>query len=161
MTRSDPLADIPAFCDTAPMNRLGAILYGLAAGAIVLLLARESIEPAMWLFQEYAGDTVALAVTGWLIATFGPIAWSMCVWLAARRSKARWLWHVAFIPTAILISREGSLLFFYGAKASGDNSPEGFALFMAAALLLLTLLVHTAALIVQGYGAITRRAGGS
>ncbi len=139
------------------MNRLGAILYGLTAAAIVLLFARESLEPAIWLFQEHAGDTVALAVTGWLTTTFGPIALSICVWLAARRLKAQWLLHLIFIPAAIILFRQGSRLFFYGAKASGDNSPEGYALFMAAAFLLLMILAHTAAIVAQGYRMITQR----
>ena len=145
------------------MDRRGAILYCLAAGAIVLLLARESVEPAIWLFQEHGGDTVALAVTGWLIATLGSIALSICVWLVARRSKLRWLWHLAFIPTAILMFREGSALFFYGigVRRFADNLPGAYALFMAAAFLLLTLLVHTAALSVQGYRTIKGRANDS
>lgn len=143
------------------MNRLGAIVYGLALGAVVLLFARESLEPAIWLFEEYAGDTVALAVAGWLIATLGPIALSMCLWLVEGRLKARWLLHLILIPTAIMMFRQGSLLFFYGANASGEGSPEGYALLMATAFLPLTLLAHTAALVVQGYRTLTHRSNGS
>ena len=161
MTAATPIADVPAFSDIGWMSRVGAILYGLAAAAIILLFARESLEPAIWLFEERAGDTVALAIAGWLIATFGPIALSMCVWFVARRLKAQWLFHLISIPAAIILFRQGTLLFFYGAKASGDNSPEGYALFMAAAFLPLMILAHTAAVIVQGYRTITQRANGS
>lgn len=141
------------------MNRLGAILYGVAVGGIALLSARNSLEPAIWLFEEYAGETITLAVAGWLIATLGPLALSVGVWLMARRLKARWLLHLIFIPTAIVIARQGALLFFYGTGSSGDGMPEGFALMMAAMLLTLTLLVHAVALVVEAYrNARTRRA---
>lgn len=161
MAATDPIAGIPVLSDAARMSRLGAILYGLSAGAIVLLFARESIEPAIWLFQEYAGDTVAIAITGWLMATLGPMALSICIWLVVRRLKARWLWHLIFIPIAIVLARCGASLFFFGAKASGDGSPEGYALLMASALLSLSLIVHTAAFVEEGFRTITHRANGS
>ncbi len=142
------------------MNRLGAILYGVAVVSITLLLARESLEPSVYLFKEHHAHNIALGVTGLLISTFGPVTLSVCIWLMARRLKARWLVHLIFIPTAIVICREGASLFFDGAGVSGENSPEGHSLFAAGAFLFLTLLVHAAALIVEGYKKIMYRANG-
>ncbi|WP_034161048.1 hypothetical protein [Sphingomonas sp. ERG5] len=139
------------------MSRLGAIIYGVAIGGIALLFGRMAFDACLYLYEENTGDQFALAVTGWLISTLGPIALSACVWLVVRRLKSRWLLHLTFIPTAILICRQGGYLFFYGAGVSGVNSPEGYALLMASAFMLLTVLVHTAALIVEVYRKVTQR----
>lgn len=139
------------------MNR-GAIMYGAAIGGIALLVARESLEPSIYLYQRSAGDKAALGVAGWLISTFGPIALSVSVWLMARRLKARWLVHLIFIPAAIVIFRGGSSLFFYAAGVSGDSTLGGYALLAAGAFLLLTVFVHAAAFLVEGLKKTTHRA---
>jgi hypothetical protein len=136
-------------------------MYGVAIGVITLLLARESLDGSMWLFQENHPPNAALGVTGLLISTFGPLALSVGVWLVTRRLKARWLAHLIFIPAAIVICREGMSLFFYGVGASGDGSPEGYATLLAVMYLLLTLVVHATALIVEGYKKVRQRANGS
>lgn len=142
------------------MNRIGAIMYGAAIGGIALLSARGSFVSGTWLFQEHRARDAALGVTGWLISSFGPIALSLCVWLVAPHLKDRWLAHLLFLPAAIVICREGGYLFFYGAGVSGEGSPEGFALLLAIKLLFLTLLVHTAALIAEGYKKVAHLANG-
>ena len=143
------------------MNRIAAILYGLAIGFITLLFARQSLDVATWLFLEHRPRSTALGVTGLLLATLGPIMLSVCVWLMARRLERRWLAHLIFIPAAILIYWGGAILFFYGAGAGGDYSIEGYAILTGGMYLFLTLLVHTAALIVEGYKKVRRRANGS
>ncbi|MDB5703226.1 MAG: hypothetical protein JWN66_342 [Sphingomonas bacterium] len=143
------------------MNRIGAILYGVAIGGIALLFARGSFVSGIWLFEKHAARDAALGVTGWLIATFGPVTLSVGVLLVARRLKARWLAHLIFLPAAIVICREGGYLFFYGAGVSGEGSPEDFALLLAAMFLLLTLVVHTAALVAEGYKKVAHVANGS
>jgi hypothetical protein len=155
LSANDRVAVLSFFGDVVRMNRLGAMLYGLELVIIVLLFARETFEPATWLFKE--SDKVALAFTGWSIATLGPVALSMCVLLAAPRLKAQWLFHLLFMPVAIIMFTQGSLLFFYGANVSGDNSPEGYALLMGAAFLSLTIFVHAIAAIAQGFRIITLR----
>jgi hypothetical protein len=82
----------------------------------------------------------------------------VCAWLVVRRLKARWLVHLLFIPAAIVICREGEILFSYGVGAPGENSAEEYALLMAVMYLLLTLLVHAAAFVVEGYKQVTHRA---
>ncbi|WP_034160287.1 hypothetical protein [Sphingomonas sp. ERG5] len=139
------------------MNRLVAILYSIAIAGIALLFGRMALDGCIYLYEENAGGQVALAVTGWLISTLGPIALSVCVWLMVRRLKARWLVHLIFIPTSFVTFRDGASLFFYGAGVSGENSPEGYALLMASAFMLLTLLVHAAALIVEAYKKVMHR----
>jgi hypothetical protein len=161
LAASEPVARTPLSGDPVRVNRLGAIIYGGAIGAIALLFGRMALDGCVYLYEEVAGGQVALAVTGWLISTLGPIALSVCVWLVARRLKARWLVHLVFIPTSVVIFREGASLFFYGARVSGENSPEGYALLMASAFMLLTVLVHTAALIVEVCQKIMHRAASS
>jgi uncharacterized membrane protein len=140
------------------MNRVGAVIYGMAAGVIALLFARKSLEPALYLFRDGHAHDVALGMTGWLVSTLGPIALSVCVLLIARRLKAPWLLHLLFIPAAIAIGKGGGYLFFYGAGVSGENSPEGYALLTAIMLLILTLAVHIAMLVVEGFKTIRHRA---
>lgn len=137
----DPVAAVPLSSDAVWMNRLGAIVYGAAVGGIVLLFARETLEPSIYLFQEHDGGGAALGVTGWLIATLGPLALSVCVWIAAPRLQAPWLVHLIFIPTAIVIFKGASSLFFYAAGVSGDGTLGGYAMLAASGFLLLTLLV--------------------
>jgi hypothetical protein len=143
------------------MNRIGAIMYGVAIGGSALLFARGSFVSGIWLFEEHLARDATLGVAGWLIATFGPIALSAGVLLVARRLKARWLAHLIFLPAAIVTFREGGTLFFYGAGVSGEGSPEGFALVLAIMFLLLTLVVHTAALVAEGYKKVAHLANGS
>ncbi len=86
-------------------------MYGVAIGAIALLFGRMALDGCIHLYETNAGGQVALAVTGWLISTLGPIAL--------------------------------------------------YALLVASAFMLLTVLVHTAALIVEGCQKIMRRATSS
>jgi hypothetical protein len=143
------------------MGRLGAIVYGAAIGGIALLFARETLEPSIYLYQQSAGNKTAHGVVGWLIATAGPVALSVFVWLLIRRLQARWLAHLIFIPAAVVIFRVGSSLFFYAAGVTAEVTLGGYAMLAASAFLPLTVLVHTTALVVEGYRNVGRRANGS
>lgn len=150
------LADISETSDTITMSRLGFIAYGAGVAGITLLTAQQTIDPTTYLYQNYTGEMTALAVTGWLIATLGPIALSVVVWLVAHRIKARWLLHLIFLPAAIAVFREGASLFFYAAGESGDSMMDFFALFTATGYLMLALLVHIVALAACGVTGVRR-----
>ncbi|RJF93469.1 hypothetical protein D3876_03860 [Sphingomonas cavernae] len=143
------------------MSRLGAIMYAAAIGGIALLFARETLEPSIYLYQESAGYKSALGVVGWLIATVGPVALSVLVWLLVQRLTPRWLVHLAFIPMALVLFRAGSSLFFHASGMTAEVTLGGYAMLAASAFLPLTLLVHTTALVVEGYRAVGHRANGS
>lgn len=143
------------------MNRVCAVIYAVAVALVVLLFARETYEPIEYLYEEHTGFVTPMSVSGWLIAILGPLFLSICVWLSIHRLHHRWLAHLIFLPVAMVMVREGGNLFFYGASVSGDNSPEGYALMIAIGFLLLTLLVHSAALIVEMYKVVRRQAKGS
>jgi ABC-type amino acid transport system permease subunit len=125
---------------------------------ILLLLARETLDAVLHLFQDYQTRSVALGVSGLLISTFGPIVLSVGVWMKIGKLKARWLAHLVFIPSSILLFIAGWTLFFYGADIRGDNLPGGYSLLVAWAFLLMTLLVHTAWFIGEAYRSIKSRA---
>lgn len=136
------------------MNRLSPIIYGLAIVGIALLFARDSVVPSIYLYQQHAEGRGALAITGWLTATLGPIALSIGIWLAILRLKTRWLAHLLFVPVVITIFRGGGSLFLYGVGASGSNSPEGFSLLMASALLFLAIVVHAVGFCAELYKSV-------
>ncbi|MGY4397240.1 hypothetical protein ACVWZA_002434 [Sphingomonas sp. UYAg733] len=141
------------------MSRLGFVAYGSGVAGITLLTARPTLDPTMSIYEMYTGDMTTLAVTGWLIATLGPLALSVTVWLLARRVKVQWLLHLVFIPMAFTVFREGASLFFYAAGVSGDSMMDEMALLAATGYLLLALLVHTVALAVIGVTGLRRLAG--
>jgi hypothetical protein len=132
------------------MNRLGILAYGVAIASIVLLTAREVIEPSAYLYDGHTSAMVALGGAGWFVATLGPLAMSLWFWRLARGLKSQWVWHFLFIPCAIAIYRAGASILFYAADVPDGDSIEGYTLLTGFGFLLFTLQVHAVALVAQG-----------
>lgn len=145
----DPIADVRSCGDVVTMKRLGAMAYWAVIGCIVLLTAREVVEPSLYLYERHTSGMVTLGVIGWFVATLGPLVLSVWVWRAARRVKQKWLWHLLFIPCSIAIYRLGASTLFYAAGVPDGDSVEGYTLLAGNGFLLFTLFVHTAALVAQ------------
>lgn len=144
------------------MKRLGILAYGVAIVSVALLTARETIDPSVYLYQEHNGGMFALGVTGWFIATLGPISLSICVWLLAQRLNARWVLHLMFIPLALMVCKGGaSILFYASGVPDGDSMMMGSTLFAATGFLLVTLLAHAIALVTEVYKIVGLRTNGS
>jgi len=142
------------------MKRLGTLAYGIAIASVALIMARETIEPSMYVYQRL-GNMAALGVAGWMIATLGPVALSIGVWLLARRLKARWMLHAMCVPMAIIIYNVGASLLFHAAGVPDGDSIEGYTLLAAAGFLLVILIAHATAFVAEGYRMFSARGHGS
>ena len=140
------------------MNRLGKLAYGAAIAGVALLMAREVVEPSVYLYEQHTAGMVALGTLGWSIATLGPLTLSMCFWRLAERRQQQWVLHLLFIPCAIALVRIGSSILFYAADVPDGDSIEGYTLVAAFGFLVVTLLVHAMALGGLAVGAISRKA---
>lgn len=56
-----PLANVDRGGDADRMNRLGLLAYGAAIECVALLVAREVIEPSVYLYQNHPADRVRSA----------------------------------------------------------------------------------------------------
>ena len=130
------------------MNRFLAIAYGIAIAGIILILAREVIEPSAYLYDRHSPNMGALGGVGWTVATLGPLLLSFCFWRFSQRMRLLWLWHLLFIPCALTLYWLGSAVLFFAADVPDGDSIEGYTLLIASALLALTLIVHGIAAIV-------------
>jgi len=161
LIRSDrfrPIADIRISVDAVAMRGLWILVYGAAIASIALLTGREVIDAGLFVYQGLPSRMASLAVVGWLISTFGPLALSIGVWGAARWLQRQWVLHLVFIPCAIVLDRAGASILFYAADVPDGDSVEGRTLIAAFGFLALTLLVHAAALATLAVGKISRRA---
>jgi hypothetical protein len=139
------------------MTRLGLLLYGAAIVIIAMLTARETIDPAVYLYQQNTPKAVALGFAGWLLATLGPLTLSIWFLRLSRRVGASWALHLLFIPCALALFRGGASILFFAAGVSGDGSIEGYTLLAASAFLALAVLIHGGALAALGIGWISRK----
>ncbi len=153
-----PIADIPISVDAVAMRRLWIPAYGAAIVSIALLIGREVIDAGLYVYQELPSRMASLAIVGWLISTFGPLALSVGVWGAARRLQPQWVLHVLFIPCAIALERAGASILFYAADVPDGDSIEGRTLIAAFGFLVITLLVHATALAALAVAEVSRRA---
>ena len=142
------------------MKRIGFLAYGASLAGITLLTAGSTVNSILFLYA-YAGGFSALAVTGWLIATFCPITLSLLAWVMSGRIKARWLPHIVFIPVAMAVFGVGRSLLFDTIGVLGDSMADGFALLTGIGYLMLALLVHIAAAIALGVTNVRCWANGS
>lgn len=143
------------------MNRAGGLAFGAAVVGIALLFARDVIWGGIFFFETSTPPMFALGLAGWTVATFGPLALSICCWRFVRRVHAKWVFHLLFIPCAITMARGGeTLLFLAGAVPDGDGA-LGYTLLWAILLLVLTVSVHAAALTAEVITKFRRRANDS
>lgn len=147
--------------DAVAMKRSGYIAYGIAVAAITLLTADATIS-ALAVAHDVAERVTALAVVGWLAASFVPISLSVLIWIADRRVESHWDWlpHLLFIPTAIAVVRLGSSLYLEETGLLPDSMMTDFTLLTAASYVSLALVVHFIAFVAAVVRA-THRLGGS
>ncbi len=138
------------------MNRLGILSYGAAIAIIAVLTARQTIDPAVYLYQQTTPKAAALGFAGWLLATLGPLTLSIWFMRLSRRASAPWALHLLFIPCALALCRGGASILFFAADVSGDGSLEGYMLLAASAFLALAVGVHAGALTALGIKRIRR-----
>ena len=124
------------------MSRSGILVYIIVIAGIVALTAHQVSEAGAYLVVTHSSKVVALGVVGWSTATFGPLTLSIFAWLQSQRKKPKWLWHVLFIPSAIVLYKVGASILFFAADVPDGDSIEGYTLIIAFGLLGLTLLVH-------------------
>jgi hypothetical protein len=137
------------------MSRHGFFAYGAGVAGITLLTVSTTIDSTVFVYR-YAGGISALGVIGWLISSLGPIALSILVWVTDQRIKARWLPHLIFVPSAIIIFREGVSLYYRESGILADSMASGLALLTATGYLVLALLVHIVAFAAFGIASLGR-----
>lgn len=145
-----------------PMNKVGGVVYGMAAIAILLLAAQDVENALLWL-HDFSSSTgmFALGLAAAAFASFGPFALSVWCWRLAGRVRPIWGVHLLFIPCAYAIVYAGASLLDFADGRPETDEPAGYALTAAFLLLGLTVLVHAAALALGIIAAIRRsRANG-
>lgn len=140
--------------DPIRMNRVGIVAYGAAITCVALLAAHEAIHPSFYLYENRTAGEIALGVSGWLLATLGPLAMSMLVWRSSRRVNARWLPHLLFFPFAVATYDAGASILYFAAVVPDGDSVDGYTLVPAVCFLVLTLMVHATALVAFGVAKI-------
>ena len=130
------------------MNRAGSLTYAAAVVALLLLARQDTLNGVLFLQDFHKPDSLPLTLAGWAVTTFGPLILSVCCWLLVKRVRARWALHLLFIPCAIALMIGGSELLI---SASGliSDGPIGSLMFAGGLLLILTVLIHAVALIVE------------
>jgi hypothetical protein len=141
------------------MNKLGGVAYGAAAILILWLLAQDVRNALLWL-HDFSSSTsmFALGLAAVAFASFGPFALSLWCWRLAGRVRAGWAVHLLFIPSAYAMVWAGARLLDFADGRPFTDEPAGYALLAAFLLLVLTVLVHAAALAFEIVAAIRRRA---
>ena len=141
------------------MNRAGSVAYGLAAIALIMLFGRETHDAGLFVVYDHTPQPMfAPALAGWGVTTFGPLILSICIWSLVKRVRARWAPHLLFIPCAIGLYRAGEELLVYASDPCRWCMPFEMFTLLAGLFLMLTLVVHAAALIVELGGIFRRRA---
>lgn len=143
------------------MKRRGFVAYGIAVGGVTLLTADATIT-ALAIAYDVAEKVTALAIAGWLAASFIPISSSALIWIMDKRVEPRWRWlpHLLFIPGAIAVVRLGSSLYLHETGLLPDSMMTEFTLFAATAYVSLALVVHLGGC-VAAVARATRKSDGS
>jgi len=130
------------------MKRRGFVAYGIAVAGVTLLTADATIT-ALAVAYDVAEKVTALAIAGWLAASFIPISLSALIWMMGRQVEPRWRWlpHLLFIPAAIAVVRLGSSLYLRETGLMPDSMMTDFTLMAATGYLLLALIVHLGAFV--------------
>src|SRR5687767_7713539 len=104
------------------MNRVGSLVFAAAVAGVVLLCAQDVIWACVFFFETSKPNMYAIGITGWAIATLGPLALSIYCWSLVKRVHAKWAPHLFFIPCAIALSNGGAMLLFHaGGRPDGDG----------------------------------------
>ena len=140
------------------MTKIGGVAYGAAAVAILMLCAQDVRNALLWL-HDFSSSTslFALGLAGTAFASFGPFALSLVCWRVAGRVHPRWAVHLLFITCAYAIVYAGASILDFADGREWTDEPAGYALVAAFLLLVLTVLVHAAALTFEIVAAIRRR----
>jgi hypothetical protein len=90
------------------MNRFDKIALAVAI-AVTLLCARGQMRIMHFYMQmDHLPKTIIPTwATGWVIATYGPMAIAAWIWRWAKRTRAPWLLHLLFLPCAIIALNVG------------------------------------------------------
>lgn len=59
-------------------------------------------------FEQLPADKLSIAVTGWALATYGPVIVAALLWKLAKRSSAPWLFHILLLPSFYALFVAGS-----------------------------------------------------
>jgi hypothetical protein len=96
------------------MNRFDKLAL-VAAAAVTLLSASEmfAIADLYIEVQHLSAAMTMIGVTGWLIATYGPISVAAGFWRSAKRHRAPWVLHILLLPCAFITLLIGESLLLY------------------------------------------------
>ena len=141
------------------MKRLGFAAYGAGVAGATLFAAPIAVDTMNYHVKPEMNSAALWSL--WLMATLGPLALSVLVWMAEQKITLRWLPHLAFIPVAIFLWQQSMSMFL---RASGlwiHDGPAGDASALGTLYLLLTLLVHLGALGMAAIASVKSQANGS
>jgi hypothetical protein len=139
-----------------PLNRF-EILALLAAFAFTLLCVNSTISAVelYLVWQDRHFTMYAIALVGWLLASYGPIFIATTLWRGSKCVESPWLLHIAVLPGMFFAMREGSLLMLYAIDQTDFDSTIG-APVMTGIFLFLTAFVLYVAALISRLGAIRK-----
>ncbi|QMW21976.1 hypothetical protein [Sandaracinobacteroides saxicola] len=129
------------------MTRILKLVYVAAIAYVLLTFLQDAINPNVIFFERIGSKSSDLKAIGWIISALFPIMLSIIIWKLIDDSRFHWILHVLFFPCAFMIYHVGASILFFAAGVPDGDSIEGYALLPAFAVLLLTSLVHGAALV--------------
>ncbi|HEY5722225.1 MAG TPA: hypothetical protein VIT45_07870 [Allosphingosinicella sp.] len=140
------------------MNRFDKMAVGAAIVA-TLICRSDTMNAYYWHLEilHSSAMTWTIAVAGWIIATYGPIAIAAWFWRLAKRVRAPWVLHVLFLVCAVITLSTGvSLMLLAGGDTSSDHQ-TGEAVMTPALLFVVAVGAYFAALIWRQISAAIKR----
>jgi hypothetical protein len=137
------------------LNRMD--MFGLLAVGVTTIIFFEAALHAANLYARVrpmsAGDIV-LGLSGWLIATLGPVIVTSVFWRSAKMVGKAWLIHVLVLPLSLAMLKLGGFLMLSVTGSPDFDDTIGGPVVQAIALLLLALTGYYSAVL---YTALKRR----
>jgi len=81
-----------------------------SAGVITALTVPTMIDASPIYESQMTDGGKPLWITGWVVASYGPLCIAAAFWRLSKRVRYPWLLHLLFVPGALLTLRAGESL---------------------------------------------------
>ena len=122
------------------LNRMD--IFALVAVGITTFLFLGSALHAANLYasvKPMSAVDMIIGLSGWIIATFGPVGLAVAFWRLAKATRRAWLIHLLMLPLALALLWIGSILMLFVTGTPDFDDTIGGPIIQGLALFLLSV----------------------
>jgi hypothetical protein len=112
-------------------------------------------------FGQVPTTKLSVAVTGWALASYGPVIVAALIWKLAKRSSVPWLFHILLLPSFYALLVAGNALMLSTLNVPDFDDTLGAPIMLALFIIIGTMAIYLLALIVNQTSRFTARGNGS